>query len=196
LATPVLLGPGTYWIEFSGESTNWGFPFDDVFFGFEGAVFDGLTWIPFSSAFGLPVGLSFSITGIETIEVDIDLKPQSCPNPVNVFSKGLVPVAILGTAEFDVNDIVISSLPDRTVMHTIEDVAAPFGGPIIDQFSCTEAGPDGFDDLIFKIPSSELNCLPDGVLALLIIDGVLLDGTPFEGSDVAKVINKKACPVT
>jgi len=128
------------------------------------------------------------------IIVDLDLKPQSCPNPVNVLSKGLVPVAILGTAEFDVNDIVISSLPDRTIKHTIEDVAAPFGGPLIDQFSCTEAGPDGFDDLIFKIPSSKLNCLPDGELALLIIDGVLLDGTPFEGSDIALVINKKACP--
>ena len=126
-------------------------------------------------------------------EVDIDLKPQSCPNPVNVLSKGLVPVAILGTAEFDVNDIVISSLPDRTIMHTIEDVATPFDGPLIDQSSCTEAGPDGFDDLIFKIPSSELNCLPDGVLALLEIDGELLDGTPFEGSDIALVINKKAC---
>jgi len=128
-------------------------------------------------------------------EVDIDLKPQSCPNPVNVLSKGLVPVAILGTAEFDVNDIVISSLPPRTIMHTIEDVATPFGGPpLIDRFSCTEDGPDGFDDLIFKIPSSELNCLPDGVLASLTIDGVLLDGTGFEGSDVAFVINKKACP--
>ena len=143
------------------------------------------------------IGVSFNDLACTVVqEVDIDLKPQSCPNPVNVLSKGLVPVAILGTAEFDVNDIVISSLPGRTIMHTIEDVAAPFGGPIEDQFSCTEAGPDGFDDLIFKIPSSELNCLPDGVLALLIIDGVLLDGTPFEGSDVAKVINKKGCPVT
>jgi len=142
-----------------------------------------------------PVGVSFDDPACfsELLVVDIDLKPNSCPNPVNVLSKGLVPVAILGTAEFDVNDIVISSLPDRTIMHTIEDVATPFDGPLIDQSSCTEAGPDGFDDLIFKIPSSELNCLPDGVLALLEIDGELLDGTHFEGSDIALVINKKAC---
>jgi len=141
------------------------------------------------------IGISFNDLACTVVqEVDIDLKPQSCPNPVNVLSKGLVPVAILGTAEFDVNDIVISPLPARTIMHTIEDVATPFGGPLINKSSCTEDGPDGFDDLIFKIPSSELNCLPDGVLALLIIDGVLLDGTPFEGSDIALVINKKACP--
>ncbi len=143
------------------------------------------------------IGVSFDdfvCTGVH--KVDIDLKPNSCPNPVNIFSKGLVPVAILGTAEFDVNDIVISSLPDRTIMHTIEDVATPFDGRIFDEFDCTEAGPDGFDDLIFKIPSTMLNCLPDEQLAFLIIDGVLLDGTPFKGSDVALVINKKACPAT
>ena len=134
------------------------------------------------------------IITIEPLEVEIDIKPNSCPNPVNVLSKGLVPVAILGTAEFNVNDIDISTLPDRTQMHTIEDVAAPFGGPVIGPLDCTEAGPDGFDDLIFKIPTTLLNCLPDGTLASLTIDGQLLDGTPFEGFDLALVINKKACP--
>ena len=144
------------------------------------------------------IGVSFDDSACipELLVVDIDLKPNSCPNPVNVFSKGLVPVAILGSLTFDVNDIDISTLPDRTQMHTIEDVAAPFGGPLIDKSSCTEDGPDGFDDLIFKIPSSELNCLSDGLLALLIIDGELLDGTHFEGRDIALVLNKKACPVT
>jgi len=127
------------------------------------------------------------------IIVSVDIKPGSCPNPINVNSNGLLPVAILGTAEFDVNNIDISTLPARTQMHKIEDVATPFGGPLINQFSCTEEGPDGFDDLIFKIPTSLLNCLSDGTLASLTIDGFLNDGTPFTGFDLGFVINKQGC---
>jgi len=37
-----------------------------------------------------------------TIEVPVDIKPTSCPNPLNVKSRGVLPVAILGTADFDV----------------------------------------------------------------------------------------------
>jgi len=127
------------------------------------------------------------------LEVFVDQKPGSCPNSVNVNSHGFLPVAILGTATFDVNDIDISSLPDRTQKHTIEDVATPFVGLKFDQFDCNDDGPDGFDDLIFKIPMEEINCLPDGVLGILIIDGALLDGTPIQGSDLAIIINKQGC---
>ena len=42
--------------------------------------------------------------------VDIDIKPGSCPNPFNGKSKGSVPVAIVGTGEFDVTDIDITSI--------------------------------------------------------------------------------------
>ena len=42
--------------------------------------------------------------------VDIDIKPTSCPNPLNVKSKGVLPVAILGTASFDVNDVDVSTV--------------------------------------------------------------------------------------
>ena len=43
-------------------------------------------WVPFMEGDGVP----------------IDIKPQSCPNPLNVNSKGVLPVAILGTDTFDV----------------------------------------------------------------------------------------------
>ena len=33
------------------------------------------------------------------IQISVDIKPQSCPNPVNVNAKGVLPVAILGTAD-------------------------------------------------------------------------------------------------
>jgi hypothetical protein len=40
-----------------------------------------------------------------SIEVDIDIKPGSDPNPINPGSKGLVPVAILSSAEFDATQV-------------------------------------------------------------------------------------------
>ena len=41
----------------------------------------------------------------QTIPVLVDIHPQSCPNPLKPTSKGVIPVAILGTDEFDVTTI-------------------------------------------------------------------------------------------
>jgi hypothetical protein len=60
----------------------------------------------------------------------IDIKPRSCPNPVNVKSKGVLPVAILGTSSMKVGDIDVSTIlledvpPIRTA---VEDVSRPVG---------------------------------------------------------------------
>ena len=35
----------------------------------------------------------------------LDIKPQACPNPLNVNSQGVLPVAILGTEDFDVTQV-------------------------------------------------------------------------------------------
>ena len=61
---------------------------------------------------GGPSGLIFSAT-IETVAAEsttvaLDIMPQSCPNPLNAKSKGVLPVAILGTRgtpDFDVSTI-------------------------------------------------------------------------------------------
>lgn len=45
-----------------------------------------------------------------SIDIGIDIKPGSCPNPVNIKSKGVFPVAILGTEDFDVDTIDIASI--------------------------------------------------------------------------------------
>lgn len=57
----------------------------------------------------------FGDTGVvERIVVEsnpaLDIKPGSCPNPLNRRSRGVLPVALLGTAGFDVTDIDVSSL--------------------------------------------------------------------------------------
>ena len=35
--------------------------------------------------------------------VDVDIRPQSCPNPFNLMNRGVVSVAILGSGDFEMH---------------------------------------------------------------------------------------------
>jgi hypothetical protein len=64
--------------------------------------------------------------------VDIDIKPGSCPNPLNVKSKGVLPVAILGADDLDVNSIDAASTRlggVAPIRSSYEDVATPIPEP-------------------------------------------------------------------
>jgi len=121
-----------------------------------------------------------------------DIKPGSCPNPINLGSNGVVPVAIVGNENFDVNDIVLTETQE-TWRPKIVDVATPFVGEFIDRDSCNEAGPDGIDDLTLKIPASAFLVLcgiDDKSPALVGIIIQLEDGTEFFVIDVVSILKK------
>jgi hypothetical protein len=59
----------------------------------------------------------------ERLGVFVDIKPQSCPNPINVGANGTLPVAILGTSSFDVT----SDHPEE-----IEALIRPIGENVAD----------------------------------------------------------------
>jgi hypothetical protein len=135
------------------------------------------------------------------ISVAFDIKPQSCPNPLNTNSKGMIPVAILGTADLDVTQIDIASLRLEGVaaIHSaIEDVATPFTPTNVldDAYDCNNFGPDGFEDLTLKIDTQELIAalgdVQDGEVRVLTLTGVLQDGTSIEGQDVVVIKAKGA----
>jgi hypothetical protein len=88
------------------------------------------------------------------VEVAVDNHPQSCPNPLNVRSQGVLPVAILGTSTFDVTQVDVATVQLKGVpllLSALEDVATPFV-PFIGKKAtdCTAEGPDGFLDLTLK----------------------------------------------
>ncbi len=140
--------------------------------------------------------------GEEELELSLDIRPGSCPNPLNRVSLGVLPVAITGTEDFDVTTIDLATLEisradglggslaphegppgPHTVLH---DVATPFEGELCD---CHELEGDGFMDVLMFFRTTEL------VMALeldqlarwedveLVVSGDLLDGTPFIASD-------------
>lgn len=133
------------------------------------------------------------------IEVPFDVRPTSCPNPISQHDRGVLPAAILGTDDFDVTDVDVSTV--RLVVEdteiaplrsNIEDVATPFE-PFTgkeDRDDCTEEGPDGIDDLTLKFDSREVNdALSDagaqvGDVVVVEVTGELDDDTPFVGEDV------------
>jgi uncharacterized repeat protein (TIGR01451 family) len=90
------------------------------------------------------------------IEVSVDIKPGSCPNPINTKSKGVLPVAICGTEDFDVMTIDPASI-ELTIegldvgvaplRWSLEDVATPYTG---DEDCCHELNGDGYLDMTFK----------------------------------------------
>jgi len=128
---------------------------------------------------------------VKPLPVEIDIKPQSCPNPVNTNSRGLLPVAILGN-DLDVSQIDVSTIQLEGVSpinHDIEDVATPFLVPTeLNENSCTALGPDGSDDLTLKFDAqtfvAELGSVSRGDVIPVELTGLLLDGTPFEGYDI------------
>ena len=111
-----------------------------------------------------PVGLLYSakIEYTMPLEVPVDIKPTSCPNPINTKSNGVTPVAILGTLDFDVTQIdpVTVTLAGASPLRwDWEDVATPFEpytGKEDCDLDCNTLGPDGYLDLTLKFNTQEI----------------------------------------
>ncbi|HEY91821.1 MAG TPA: terpene cyclase/mutase family protein [Dehalococcoidia bacterium] len=145
------------------------------------------------------------------IPVPIDIKPTSCPNPLNVKGKGVMPAAILGTEDFDVSEIdpasvrLINAALDEPVevaplRWAYEDVAAPYPGGFsdpLDREDCWTEGPDGFMDLTLKFDAQEIvaaiGAVDDGDVIVLTLTGNLTEdagGTAIIGQDIVWIKNK------
>jgi hypothetical protein len=126
-------------------------------------------------------------------EVAFDIKPTSCPNPFNVTKRGVMPAAVLGSADFDISDVDVSSLLLKGVAplrSSVEDVATPFDW---DECGCTTEGADGFSDLTLKFEVQELAAalgyVNNGEVVEMRLMGNLLDGTTIIGRDCVRIIS-------
>jgi hypothetical protein len=109
----------------------------------------------------------------------LDIKPGSYPNPINPSSRGVVPVAILGSEGFDVRVIDTATIE-------LDDDRVPGGGvaPTGVQKSFEDVNGDGFPDLSLKFDTPALNSA--GLLGnkRLFITGAIGAGAPqVLGSD-------------
>lgn len=109
------------------------------------------------------------------LDVSIDIKPGSDPNCFNNDGHGVIPVAILGDAEFDVRDID----PATMQLEGLDVRAAGKSNKLLAHYE--DVNGDGFEDLVIQIEDS------DGVFqngeGTATLTGNLFDGTPIEGTD-------------
>ena len=112
--------------------------------------------------------------------VDIDIKPGSDPNCFNNDSHGVIPVAILGSADFDANQV-----DSETVQMEGLSVAAKGKSNKL-LASMEDVNGDCIDDLVVKIEDVDGTFISGSGTATL--TGALLDGTPFEGADSICVV--------
>jgi len=153
-------------------------------------------------------GRALSVEGIEQlyqqgaappVQVAVDIKPGSCPNPLNPASRGILPVAVLGAEDFDVNAIDIASIRLEgvaPVRSNYEDVSTP----VVDgnECDCSTTGPDGYADLTLKFRTrdivaelaTQIEDLTQGDMLALSLTGTLTDGTAIEGQDCVVIVGK------
>jgi len=127
--------------------------------------------------------------------VAVDIKPTSCPNPLNVKSSGVLPVAILGSEDLDVSEIVPTSIQLAgidAIRNDYEDVATPLLD--VNDCNCTKAGPDGYLDLTLKFKTQRIveaiGEVNNGDVLTLQLTGVLFGERPIEGTDCILIRGK------
>jgi hypothetical protein len=120
-------------------------------------------------------------------QVAIDIKPQSIPNAINPYSRGVIPVAILGSDTFDVSDIDVTTL-------TFGSGGAAPAHNLADSFTYNDhlqdVNLDGYMDLMTHYRTRETGIFCGDESATL--TGETLDGQPIEGSDSINTVGCRA----
>ena len=118
-------------------------------------------------------------------EWPIDIKPGSDPNSINTKSKGVIPVAILGSAIFDVTTVDVTTLEfgpgGATPAHDLTD-------PMVYADHLQDVNLDGFLDLVCHFKTQELGLVQTSIEATL--TGEDLDGNLIEGTDTVNIVPK------
>ena len=147
--------------------------------------------------YGGPLSSAVITIQAPLIDIPVDIKPGSCPNPVNVKSKGVIPVAILGTTDFDVtliDPVSVTLNGIAPLRSSFEDVATPFV-PLVGEEgaeACHALGPDGYMDLGLKFDTqafvASLAEVNDRDTIPVVLMGTLQDGTQIQGEDVILIL--------
>jgi hypothetical protein len=117
------------------------------------------------------------------LSVSLDIKPGGDPNSINPYSRGVVPVAILGSATFDVTDVDVTTL-------SFGPGAASPAHNLTDSFTYNDhlrdVNFDGYLDLVshYRTRDTGIACGDDSAT----LTGETLGGQAIEGSDSIQTV--------
>lgn len=139
---------------------------------------------------GLPVvmaGQNVAFQQATPVAVAIDIHPGSWPNAINARRQGVIPVAILGSEDFDVRnidpttlrfeDMPLAERGHGRLQYSYEDVSGDFSMSL-------EGAPDGWEDMVCHFIAP----LWEGNEETATVTGNLWDGSSFSASDSIKLI--------
>jgi hypothetical protein len=113
---------------------------------------------------------------VKPIPVVIDIKPGSFPNSINLKSKGVIPVAILTTADFDATTVDASTV-----------TFGPGGATMVHRSAHLEdADGDGDIDMVLHFKTQDTGIEAGDTEATL--TGQTLDGNNIEGTDTVRIV--------
>lgn len=113
------------------------------------------------------------------LEVDIDIKPGSYPNSINLKSKGNVPVAIFSTNEFDA-----TTIDPSTITLAEAPVIIKKNGKLMASFE--DVNGDGLQDMVVHIDTTALQLSLGDTEAVL--DGETFNGKKIRGVDTVRIV--------
>jgi hypothetical protein len=146
--------------------------------------------------FSVVVGLLPDSGPPSPVSVNVDIKPGSYPNSINLCSQGVVTVAILGSAVFDVSTVNLDRLTFGSATPRMVGKANKSSCNYVDvsgDFSATMKGlPDRFVDLVCQYNTFDLGDV--GSLQSVSVQGYLLNGFSFKGSDTINIVKDGCVP--
>jgi hypothetical protein len=128
-------------------------------------------------------GVGHMVFEVQKTPVSIDIKPGSYPNAVNINGNGVIPVAILGSADFDVTQIDVGSLSFGGFAVRIKAKGAY-------QYSIQDVNDDSYPDLVCQFMDEGVGFIWEVGSGTASVTGKLKNGLPFQGTDTIKVVNE------
>ena len=119
---------------------------------------------------------------VTSVTIEIDIKPGSYPNSINLGSNGNVPVAILTSETFDATEVD----PYSVTLEGAEVVLKLKGKAETLMASYEDVNEDGFDDLIVHVDTEGLELSEEDTIADL--KGETYGGTSIIGKDMIRIV--------
>jgi hypothetical protein len=124
---------------------------------------------------GSITGIPIYLVNLDAEVVIIDIKPNSSPNTINLKSRGVVPVAVLTTSNFNV---------DTLDLGTVE-----FAGAKPVRTTLVDVNEDGDMDMLFHFKTQHLNLNEKSTKAEL--TGETTDEKQIKATDSVRIVPKK-----
>jgi len=123
------------------------------------------------------------------VDVDIDIKPCSDPNSVNLKSKGVLPVAILSTEVFDATTVDWETVTLDGIPAIKAEAVDVNDTEVCDGGECWCTGADGLIDLVVYFNTRDFVSWDENTIEAM-LEGETYAGMSIQGIDAVRIVTQ------